>query len=104
MPTLSIKNVPENVLSRLRERAARNHRSIQGELMALLAAAVQPATEESKPVAGARPLSALAGPLASRSGTRRIEDIAAEHRQRQKRPLKQAPLAVELIRADRDAR
>ncbi len=34
--TLSIKNVPEELAQRLKERAARNHRSLQGELMAIL--------------------------------------------------------------------
>ncbi len=34
--TLSIKNVPQKLAERLRERAARHHRSIQGELMAIL--------------------------------------------------------------------
>ena len=34
--TLSIKNVPEDLAQRLKERAARNHRSLQGELMAIL--------------------------------------------------------------------
>jgi len=33
---LSIKNVPDKLAGRLRERAARNHRSLQGELMAIL--------------------------------------------------------------------
>jgi len=33
---LSIKNVPEAVAAKLRERAQRNHRSLQGELMAIL--------------------------------------------------------------------
>jgi plasmid stability protein len=33
---LSIKNVPDELAERLRERAARNHRSLQGELMAIL--------------------------------------------------------------------
>lgn len=33
---LSVKNVPEALAQRLRERAARNHRSLQGELMAIL--------------------------------------------------------------------
>ena len=33
---LSIKNVPDDVAANLRVRAARNHRSIQGELMAIL--------------------------------------------------------------------
>jgi antitoxin FitA len=41
--TLSIKNVPEELAERLRERAASHHRSLQGELMAIIeAAAVQP--------------------------------------------------------------
>ena len=34
--TLSIKNVPADLAERLRTRAARNHRSLQGELMAIL--------------------------------------------------------------------
>lgn len=33
---LSIKNVPEEIADSLRERAARNHRSLQGELMAII--------------------------------------------------------------------
>ena len=33
---LSIKNVPDYIVERLRKRAALNHRSLQGELMALL--------------------------------------------------------------------
>ncbi len=33
MPNLSIKNVPENVVARLRARARANHRSLQGELL-----------------------------------------------------------------------
>ena len=37
---LSIKNAPDDVVQRLRERAARNHRSLQGELMAIIEEAV----------------------------------------------------------------
>ena len=37
---LSIKNVPETVARKLRERAAQHHRSLQGELMAILEDAV----------------------------------------------------------------
>lgn len=33
---LSIKNVPEALVERLRRRAAANHRSLQGELMSVL--------------------------------------------------------------------
>lgn len=42
MPNLSIKDVPEAWAQALRERAARNHRSLQGELMALIQRAVEP--------------------------------------------------------------
>ena len=34
--SLSIKNVPDRVVKRLRERAARNRRSLQGELLDLI--------------------------------------------------------------------
>ena len=37
---LSIKNAPEDVVRRLRERAERHHRSLQGELLAIIEAAV----------------------------------------------------------------
>ncbi len=36
MATLSIKHVPDELAERLRERARRNHRSLQGELLAIL--------------------------------------------------------------------
>jgi len=37
--TLSIKNAPEDVVARLKLRAERNHRSLQGELLAIVTAA-----------------------------------------------------------------
>ena len=39
---LSIKNAPDDLVQRLRARAARHHRSLQGELMAILKEAVGP--------------------------------------------------------------
>ena len=33
---ISIKNVPDHIAEKLRRRAAKNHRSLQGELMAIL--------------------------------------------------------------------
>ncbi len=39
---LSIKSVPEEQVKRLRERAKANHRSLQGELRAILDGAVGP--------------------------------------------------------------
>jgi plasmid stability protein len=38
---LSIKNAPDEVVRRLRARAERNHRSLQGELLAIIEEAVQ---------------------------------------------------------------
>ena len=39
--TLSVKNVPADLAKRLRERAARNNRSLQGELLQILEEAGQ---------------------------------------------------------------
>ncbi|HSU04511.1 MAG TPA: Arc family DNA-binding protein [Acetobacteraceae bacterium] len=39
---LSVKNAPDDLVERLRERARRNHRSLQGELMAIIEEAVHP--------------------------------------------------------------
>ncbi len=39
---LSIKNVPEDIVEPLRIRARRNHRSLQGELLAILEQAAGP--------------------------------------------------------------
>ncbi len=38
---LSIKNAPDDIVSRLRARAEHNHRSLQGELLAILEEAVR---------------------------------------------------------------
>ena len=32
---LSVKNAPDEIVKRLKERASRHHRSLQGELMAI---------------------------------------------------------------------
>jgi len=39
---LSIKNVTEKIVQRLREQALANHRSLQGELLVILEDAVEP--------------------------------------------------------------
>ena len=43
--SLSIKNVPDELLQRLRARAQRNHRSLQNELLAIVEAAALEDTE-----------------------------------------------------------
>jgi antitoxin FitA len=40
--TLSVKNVPDKLAERLRQRAASHHRSLQGELLAILEEAARP--------------------------------------------------------------
>ena len=44
MPSLSIKNVPDDMVAQLRARARTHHRSLQGELMAILEDALAPPT------------------------------------------------------------
>ncbi len=39
---LSIKNAPDDLVTRLKERAAKHHRSLQGELLAIVEEAVRP--------------------------------------------------------------
>ena len=73
---LSIKNAPDRVVQRLRERAERHHRSLQGELLAIIEAAVQD------------------GPLTP-------AEVLAEVR---RLGLQTPGEAVTLVRADRDGR
>lgn len=73
---LSVKNVPAPVASALKERASRNHRSLQGELLAIL--------EES---------------VRAERGS--LENL---HRRVKRMKLKTRTEAPSMIRADRDAR
>ena len=47
--TLTIKQVPERLAAKLRERAAASHRSLQGELMAILEEAVSAPLHTAEP-------------------------------------------------------
>lgn len=51
---LSIKNVPETMAAKLRARAERNHRSLQGELMAILETAATEPNVSRADAGGAR--------------------------------------------------
>ena len=42
MPSLSIKKIPEDLLESLRAQAKRHHRSLQGEVMAILEESAKP--------------------------------------------------------------
>jgi plasmid stability protein len=126
MSNLSIKDVPEAWAESLRQRAARNHRSLQGELMAIIERAVT-AGEDTEAFRGDQstldrlPLSAQSGrrqgrivgydrmgnPIIS-NGWKTIEQVCAEidARPKSSRPVYTAdmPLGRDIIRAERDAR
>jgi plasmid stability protein len=76
---LSIKNVPEEIAEVLRTRAKENHRSLQGELMAIL--------EDAAAKAPQRKLS--------------VDEIVARVR---KLGLTRVDEATQMIREDRDSR
>lgn len=100
---LSIKEVPDDVAERLRRRAARHHRSLQGELMAIVEEAAQaepaaPANDRSSPVAGARGWT---------QGWKTIEQLLAEREASGWQPdpaMARLPRGVDIVRADRDRR
>ena len=71
----SIKNVPDEIAEELRERAARNHRSLQGELMAIIEAAAgkESPLSPSEFLGGVRSLG-LRTPAESRSMVREDRD------------------------------
>jgi plasmid stability protein len=115
MPNLSIKDVPESLAEALRQRAARNHRSLQGELMSIIESA---AVETSAQALGASdstdqsPGETIMGygdagrPIIGR-GRKSVEEVAASLRGRFPNGAPGAsntPLGVDIIRAERDSR
>lgn len=109
MPNLSIKDVPDTWAEALRQRAARNHRSLQGELMAIIEQAAL-GTPANSGAPAARPslgivvgMDARGQPII-RQGWKTIEQIAEEHRKLYPEPIRGGPLAVDIIREDRDSR
>jgi plasmid stability protein len=100
MTHLSIKDVPDEWAEALRQRAARNHRSLQGELMALLEQAVnEPAVRPASGRAAMPP-----GPAHVRRGWKTIEQVSAELRARHPQPIAAQVSSLALIREDRDSR
>ena len=96
MPNLSIKDVPEELAEALRRRAAQNHRSLQGELMAIIQQAVQVTPGVSREAAPAM--------QGWRRGSRNIEEIADELLAKYPEPVRAGPLGVDVVRQDRDSR
>lgn len=97
---LSIKSVPDDIAARLRARATRNHRSLQGELMNIICAAV---ADEAQPSGAAAVASAHAAARGTR-GWKSIAEVAAEGRERHRRSPARSGRSVDLIRQMRDSR
>ncbi|HSV52243.1 MAG TPA: hypothetical protein VLJ57_09020 [Burkholderiaceae bacterium] len=112
MPNLSIKDVPEAWAEALRRRAANNHRSLQGELMAIVGCAVAEA-EATSTTAGAgnapsKPVRIVgydrSGYPIVRQGWKTVEQVAAELQAKYPKPILDQMPSVDLIRQDRDSR
>lgn len=111
---LSIKSVPDSLAARLRARAAANHRSLQGELMAILEAA---AGESGVPAARTDAVASLPSDwrtrlslvqAPSRSTTQTVEQVAerikASYGKAGARGESRGESSVALVRAMRDER
>ena len=100
---LSIKEVPDAIADELRQRAARNHRSLQGELMAIIE---QAASEGASGSSGAMPRAQVAG-RSWVQGWKTIEQLTAERAAAGWKPdprMVELPRGVDIIRSDRDSR
>jgi plasmid stability protein len=101
--TLTIKQVPEALAARLRARAAANHRSLQGELMALLDEVTAQPLRTREP----------APPLYSKKPSQKSRDLPAHGRrltlaelwERSRRlGAKSQSESAQIVRDTRDAR
>ena len=95
---LSIKGVPDSVAAALRARAARNHRSLQRELMAIVE------TAAARPEAFTKRAAAATISNRAPADVRPIEEIAQELRKLFPHSRNRGPSSVDIIRAMRDGR
>ena len=82
MPALTIRNIPDATLERLRTRAARGHRSLNGEVLALFEEAVG-ATPEGPVYMPPVPL-----PPKPTFGTKRLDEKSISPAERKRRQQK----------------
>ena len=95
--SLSVKDVPDQLAQRLRTRASSNHRSLQGELMAILEAAAN----------GAAPvLATVSASVATQQlrGTQTIEEALMDLKRIFPRPVPDPLGAARIVREMRDSR
>jgi len=112
MANISIKDVPDQWAETLRQRAARNHRSLQGELMAILEHAVQEPIATASRTVGASAAGAGAtvvgmdrfGHPIVRNGWKTVEQVVTDLRQKHPEPITDQVSSIDIIRQDRDSR
>jgi len=109
MPNLSIKDVPEAWAQALRQQAARNHRSMQGELMAIVEQAVGGSPTHATEAPGERGRPRIVGydkrgwPIV-RQGWKTPEEVIAFLREKFPEPISGQISSIDIIRQDRDSR
>jgi plasmid stability protein len=96
MPNISIRDVPESIAEHLRQRAARHHRSLQGELMAILESAVA-ADLQATAITPAQPRPAT-------TPRRTLGELADDLRRRLRVDVASAPSSTAIVREMRDTR
>ena len=102
---LSIKGVPDPIAAGLRARAARNHRSLQRELLAIIeVAAVSPEAPPRRRSVPAHGGETVGGPDRAPETLRPIEEILDELRKLFPRIRNRGPSSTEIIRKMRDDR
>ncbi len=114
---LSIKNVPDAMAKRLRARAERNHRSLQGELMAILEAAAKQdlaaaahGTARTDTLSAAAPVTPRVATVrdsadrAARAATMGLDQVVERARRRFPEGTAQFGRSVDIIREMRDER
>ena len=102
MATISIKDVPDLWAEALRQRAARNHRSLQGELMAIIELSLAGVPQATSAVSAIGP--SWGGAVGAPREGRSVEQVARELATKYPQPVTNLPLGLDIIRSDRDAR
>jgi plasmid stability protein len=102
MATISIKDVPDLWAEALRQRAARNHRSLQGELMAIIELSLAGVPQATSAGLASGPV--WLGPARTLREGRSVEQVARELATKYPQPVTNLPLGLDIIRSDRDAR
>ena len=112
MANISVKDVPDQWAEALRQRAARNHRSLQGELMAIIEHAVQETSVplQANTAAASRNRHGTVvgfdrfGHAITRQGWKTVAQVVSELKAKYPEPIAGQMSSIDIIRQDRDSR